>query len=455
MNKKLLIVNYDFYPAGGAGIKRCLKFMKFLPEFGWDCIVLTVKKGNHALIDESLLHEVQPCSRIYRAFTFETVFKKNKYLKNKGKLNVSINNSIRVIPANVLNKIYEYLGRLLKIPDSRTLWMPAALNAAVRISRREKFDAIYATGPTFVNLILGGIIKKFTGKPLISDFRDAWISDPMLTSNRKYLRKINAYLEKFVVLNSDRVVSTNPFVTHDFKCRFSYCENSKFHTIYNGYDIDDYNFLGDNDKYCCKKPDKFTIVYTGRLYGERTPKYFLEALRAAIEEKPRMRACVQVIFVGSHERHLDGKTIEDYIEDNKLNDVIKLTGYVNRGESLRYQMDAHVLLLLIGIVPESKGLTYGLSGKVFDYIISGKPILTLANGGATREFIMNNEVGEVFYHEDFVGIKNYLYRAFENWKKETAETSNNMQKFKNFDFRFLTKKLSEHLNETTRVHFTQ
>jgi glycosyltransferase involved in cell wall biosynthesis len=454
MNKKLLIVNYDFYPAGGAGIKRCVKFMKFLPDCGWDCIVLTVKKGNHALIDESRLHEVQPCSRIYRAFTFETVFKKNKYLKNEGNRNVSINNSMRVTLANVLNKIYEYFGQLLKVPDSRILWMPAALNAAVRISRREKFDAIYATGPTFVNLILGGIIKKFTGKPLISDFRDAWISDPMLVSNKKYLRTINACLEKFVVLNSDRIISTNPFVTHDFKRRFSSCRNSKFYTIYNGYDIDDYNFLEDADKHCRRRPDKLTIVYTGRLYGERTPKYFLEALRIAIEEKPQMRACMQVIFVGSHERHFDGKTIEDYIEDNKLNDVIKLTGYIHRRESLRYQMDAHVLLLLIGIVPESKGLTYGLSGKVFDYILSGKPILTLANGGATREFIMHNKIGEVFCHEDFVGIKNYLCRAFEKWKEGTAEAGNNMQRFKNFDFRLLTKELSEHLNKTTGVHFT-
>ena len=89
-NKRVLIVNHDFPPAGGAGIKRCIKFMKFLPEYGWQLGVLTVRKGNHPIIDHSLLQEVGPDVTVNRAFTFESLF-------NKGtERTKSINEAIKI-----------------------------------------------------------------------------------------------------------------------------------------------------------------------------------------------------------------------------------------------------------------------------------------------------------------------------------------------------------------------
>jgi glycosyltransferase involved in cell wall biosynthesis len=345
-----------------------------------------------------------------------------------------------------LHKIYKYFGKIIRIPDSRILWLPAAILTTIKISRKNKYDAIYATGPTFSNLIVGVVIKFILKKPLITDFRDAWIADPMLPLNKKYEKVLHEKLEKFTIFNSDRIITTNPFVTSDFKKRYG--SDTKFDTIYNGYDIDDFHPI---KKYNKKIYNKFKILYTGRLYGERTPKFFLKAVQLAVEKKPEMKEKLQIIFVGSCEKYLDGKYIEDYIEENKLNDLVKLTGHISRKASLQYQAEADVLLLLIGIVSKEKELTYGLSGKVFDYMLSAKPILTVANGGATREFIVKNKIGDIFYHEDINGIKNYLIEAYNNWQEGlSVSISNYNAAYDQFNFRSLTKKLADHLFAITQ-----
>lgn len=439
--KKLLIVNYDFPPAGGAGIKRCLKFMKFLPENGWACTVLTVKDGNHHIIDPSLLSEALQNAEVHRAFTFESLFtgasQPNHPMKH-GDKNLPSSHA----GSGRLRSVYKSVGQFIKVPDSRMLWFPAAARLAKKLVRKTHYDAIFATGPSFTNLVLAAVIKGFSNTPLIVDFRDAWLADPMLLI-RPYLRKYHAALEKYVITRADRVISTNPSVTKDFQERYSKLNSLKFLTLYNGYDIDDFSLL----KECGPTPtSNFTIVYTGRLYGERTPKHFLEGLKLALDREPAMRKDTKVVFVGSCEEFLDGKYIEDYLREFGIEDVVELTGHISRKASLEYQLNASVLLLIIGIVPREMEHTYGLSGKVFDYMITRRPILTLANGGATRQFIEENQIGDIFFHEDVHGIKNYIIDAYGRFNTTKCETAYCMDGYRQFDFRSITTKLSEQLN---------
>jgi glycosyltransferase involved in cell wall biosynthesis len=447
VRKTLLVVNYDFPPAGGAGIKRCLKFMKYLPEYGWDCVVLTVKDGNHTVTDASLLGEVWPGVPVYRVFSFESFFTGHKDSSQYGTAQKSVaKHAVKKLMRLCLGRIYKFFGQFIRIPDSRILWVPGAILTSVRIMWKNRFDAIYATGPTFTNLLLGVLIKTISRKPLLVDFRDAWISDPMLVLNqgKGNVLKISAMLEKFVVVHADRVVTTNPFVTKDFQRRYSQFPSTKYDTIYNGYDSNDFKFVRD---VVPRESKKFTIVYTGILYGERTPKYFLEALRRALDERPDILSKVQVLLVGKCQKFLDGKRIEDYLDEYHLKDTVQLTGHVSRIESLTYQAMANMLLLIVGIVPKEMGLTYGLSGKVFDYILAQKPILTVADGGSTREFIEENGIGRIFYHKDAEGIKNYLIEAYEKYTDGIEEPIPDTNSCSNFEFSALTKRMANHLNE--------
>ena len=57
-NKKVLIITYYWPPAGGPGVQRWLKFIKYLPEFNIEPIVFVPSNPSYPLRDESLLDEV-------------------------------------------------------------------------------------------------------------------------------------------------------------------------------------------------------------------------------------------------------------------------------------------------------------------------------------------------------------------------------------------------------------
>jgi glycosyltransferase involved in cell wall biosynthesis len=346
-----------------------------------------------------------------------------------------------------VRRVYKAIGSFVKIPDSMVLWIPGALTAGITILRKYDIDAIYASGPSFTNFPVAIFLKKLFRKPVVLDFRDAWMADPMVMQSLKgYMLRAHQRLERYVVQNADRVISTNSYVTRYFQGRYPSADSGKYDTLYNGFDVEDQISLGDSPL----EPGLLHVVYTGRLYYERTPKYFLQALQRALLEKPSMRKTLRVTFVGSCEKFMDGKYIEDYLAEYGLQDVVRLTGHVSRKESLSYEMNADLLLVLIGIVPPEMELTYGISGKIFDYLVSGKPILTLSNGGATREFIIQNRIGSIHYHEDLEGIKKFLINLHDNGKGGVTNQALDIQDYQRFNVRSVTAQLVSHLEAITQ-----
>jgi glycosyltransferase involved in cell wall biosynthesis len=440
-SKRILIVNYDFPPAGGAGIKRGLKFMKYLRPEGWTFEVLTVNNGNHGIVDTSLLHEIDNGVKVTRTATLENVFGK-KMRDEKSSAEIPEKKSY-LDPRVALKSIYNIFGAFVKIPDSRILWVPPAVIQGIRLAKTKQISLIFSTGPSFSNMIAAAIIARLSGLPLVLDFRDAWTGDPMLMGYaKKYLRPAHRWLEKSVIKSARLVLTTNPFVTRDFINRYTSLSEKNCITIYNGFDVDDMESVKD---IVSDSPDKFTIVYTGRLYGERSPKAFIDALGKATKELPEIAQNMKVYFVGSCEKFLDGKFITEYIKTNNIEGTITLTGHLPRKKSLEYQMQASVLLMIIGIVPKEMELTYGLSGKVFDYLLFGKPILTIANGGSTREFIEENKIGTIYYHEDVDGIKDYLIKSYNDFKNKTPLKSRDLHEFRSYNIQEQIRVLSRNL----------
>ena len=158
-----------------------------------------------------------------------------------------------------------------------------------------------------------------------------------------------------------------------------------------------------------------------------------------------MRGQTVVVFVGSCETFLDGRTVQDYIEELGLGDVLELKGHVERRVSLQYQMEASVLLLLIGIVEPKKAYTYGISGKVFDYLASERPILALAEDGASKSFLVEHGFAEVYSHSDEEGVSGYLVRAYRAWRSGSTVAHCPASQFAQFDCRALTSKLARYL----------
>src|SRR5579863_2037050 len=170
--RKVLIFTYYWPPAGGVSVQRFLKFAKYLPEFGWEPIIITVKNGSYPYYDESLLKEISPSLRVYRTKTFEPFELYNLLRGKRGK-------SLPVVSFGAQRKtlfqsVTEYIRANYFIPDARKGWNPFAIKQGMEVLSNEKIDAMITTGPPHSAHLIGLKLKEKTGVKWIADFRDPW-----------------------------------------------------------------------------------------------------------------------------------------------------------------------------------------------------------------------------------------------------------------------------------------
>lgn len=416
--KGLLIVAHAFPPSGGASVRRILKVVKHLANWDWDITVLAPKRGEYFAYpyDPALLSQIPGRVRIVESFTPERLFMIRSVAAGAGGKGAN-SPTAKMLFTDHYRKIYKSLGGLIAIPESSITWLPFAAWQGKQIIRKHNIDVIFATAPPFSALLVGTTLKKLTGIPLVVEFRDAWTAEPArnrdLDEKRRWVEKMQ---EAWVIRTADRIVSVTEGVTSDFIRRYSDVKAAdSFITIPNGFDRDDLTELQTdgvkNDRN--DRDERFKIVHTGTLGGVRTPRLFLHAIHRLIIDQPSLRSRLKVIFVGHCKHFSDGSTIEEYVQNLNLQDVVEITGFVSRDESLRYQNEADLLLLLIGLVPASEAQRYGLSAKVFDYTLAAKPVLAIAEDGPTAEFVRVSGIGEVVSHYDEAGMISAIERALE------------------------------------------
>jgi glycosyltransferase involved in cell wall biosynthesis len=409
--RPLLIVAHAFPPSGGASVRRVLKMIQYLARWGWDITVLAPKRGKQFAYpyDPSLLTQVPADVQVVETFTPESWVRPSTVPPNSRSSQVHHAKVSIAFFRSLYRRLYKQLGALVGIPEAAIMWLPFAVRAGFRILRQGTTRVIFATAPPYSALLVATVLKKFTGIPLVLEFRDAWIAGPTRPYSSIWRRRIETQQEEWCVRAADRVVSVTEGVTRDFVERYARVVDPEvFVTIPNGYDREDF----------CTIPavkdevrDRFRIVYTGTLAGKRTPRYFLKALHELFRTRPELRSKVEVLFVGKSDRFCDGKHLEEYIQMYKLGDVVHVVGFVSRQESLCYQLKADLLLLLVGVVPVEESQCYGLSAKVFDYALAGKPVLAIAEDGATADFVQASGIGEVVSHHDTAGIVASVERA--------------------------------------------
>lgn len=412
--ENLLIIAHAFPPSGGAGVRRVLKVVKYLSQWGWNIIVLAPRRGEHFAYpyDPLLLDKIPPTVQVVESFTPEQ-WMMTKDVAAGGGAHAQTT-STRLVCTAAYRWLYRFVGGLLAVPESAITWLPFAVWRGLNLIHKHRIDVLLATGPPFSTLLIGTALKRLSGKPLVVEFRDAWIAEPARVYESQWRRRFEKKQETWVVRTSNCVVSVTEGVTQDFAQRYSkIVETDKFVTIPNGYDHSDFAVTEENRT----NPDldtAFNIVYTGTLGGVRTPKYFLQAVRKMLTQRPQLRSQLNIHFVGRCGCFVDGSTIEDYVQTYGLEDIVDLVGFVSCEESLWYQRKADLLLLLVGVVPASEAKCYGLSAKVFDYTLAGKPVLAVAEDGATSDYVRASGIGEIVSHRDEIGIITAVERALED-----------------------------------------
>ena len=413
--KKVLIIAHQFPPIGGSGVQRTLKFVKYLRSFGYEPIVLTRDASKAALKDETLLSDIPKGTKIVRT---------------------------RACDFAVLKGVLKYLGKLLGrllIPDSEVVWQRSARKQALDILQTNNIDVIYTTSAPYSDHLLGLYLKQhFPRVPLVCDFRDEWTNNPY--HRRKWLRaRIERYLEKKVLSAADCLIANTPVMHANF-LRDNPETRSKFYVIPNGYDNDDFVDIKDIKT----SNAKFTLTYTGLLYGKRKPDNFFEALKTAIIQGQIDNTKISIQLIGNFK----AEQLQEKIDSFNLTNIVVTLPYMKHKSCLIELLKSDALLL---IEPSGPGAEAFYTGKVFEYMNTGRPILaTIPYKGAAAELITQTNTGLVSDYNDIKSTAENLTYLYHCWVDNSKPLEPNKAEVQKYERKELTKLLVEVLNNSIK-----
>jgi glycosyltransferase involved in cell wall biosynthesis len=379
---KALVVSFYFPPAGGGGVQRPLKLAQYLPALGIETHVLAPDDPRWIHRDAELRVPTQ--AWVHRArYVGPSGGKPTEVLKGKDGLDRAL--------ARV-----RLQGRRLVVPDENATWALTAVPAAIRIVREHGIDVVLTTSPPPSVHLVGAAVKRATGIRWVADLRDSLVAHAHRRADTPATRaKAAAHrrVARLVASYADAITCVSEAISEETR---ALSPRGAVHTIPNGCDFDDVAALERHES------ERFRITHAGSFFGRRDPRPFLTALAASGLD-------VEARFLGDF-REVD----RAWAEGLGLGDRLDLIPYAPRAASLALQRDSEALLLLI---PEADGRGRGvLSGKVFEYIAVGRPILAaVPPDGAAAELIRETGAGVVAPPDDPDAIRAALEELHARW----------------------------------------
>jgi Glycosyltransferase Family 4/Glycosyl transferases group 1 len=379
--KKLLLVSYLFPPAGGISVQRMLSLAKYLPQWGFEVHVLAAWNPTTPTIDRHLLRQIPSTVRVHRTFTPEVPFNVKRRMwgwlssarpKPSGRpAPPCVNGSSRSWKSNVVDA-----ARKLFSPDPEVVWVPFALRRARSILRREHIDAVVVTAPPFSAFLIGNALRReFPHIRLISDFRDDWLRFFLGTfdfQKSAAVKRRAEQIERETVERSDRVVLVTRALQGEMRARYPDQPAEKFLCVPNGYDP----AVFENFRPRRHSGAGIVVTYTGTVYSTTSARYYLDALDSLPEP---IRSKVETRFVGRI-----AQEERPFLENRKS----KITeyGFVPHAEALRVMEESDFLLVTM-LDPTAT------SGKIYEYLPAGKPILAVGVEGELTQLIRETRTG--------------------------------------------------------------
>ncbi|MEG3658805.1 glycosyltransferase family 4 protein [Arenibacter palladensis] len=422
--QKVLIITYYWPPAGGPGVQRWLKFVKYLKDYKIEPIVYIPENPNYPIIDESLLDEVPAGIKIYKKpiyepYGFARLFSKKKTKKISAGIINSKNQS-------VIERVMLWIRGNLFIPDARKFWIKPSVNFLVDVIKKENIGTVITTGPPHSLHLIGLELKKRTKIRWITDFRDPWTSIGYHKKLKltKASRTKHKHLEKLVLNEADKIIVTSKTT----KQEFSQITQKPIAVITNGYDTTLGNAVAlDVD---------FTISHIGSLLTGRNPINLWKALSELIQEYPDFKKRFKLQLAG-----VISSDVLESIYFYGLQSYTKLLGYISHDEAIQYQRKSQVLLLIEIDSEETQGI---IPGKVFEYMASKRPILGVGpSNWEVGDLIAESKTGKTYTYSQLGELKTTLLQWFEEYKNDELVLP--LAEVEQYHRRELTAKLSKFL----------
>ncbi|MBI5360610.1 MAG: glycosyltransferase family 4 protein [Planctomycetes bacterium] len=409
--KNILMISQVFPPAGGGGVQRTLKFVKYLPQSGWHPTVLTLKPDSRYPKDHSMLAEIP-----HGVHTVRT-----------GQCNYHL--ALALLKKIGLNGLHSYFTRFLAMPDSMNGWISPAFFRALQLCRERKFDAIYTTAPAYSTHIIGLLLSKRTHIPWAADFRDEWTSHSEFKHLTAFHYKLHKQLEASVIANASAVISASPNVTDYFQNQYTGSED-KYHTITNGFDPEDFKTISAP---ACGDDGKMKITFIGSVYGYVDPVPFLNAVKELIDAKKIQRDKLVIKFVGNF--WIPDNAVKQY---SSLYEILPYTDHLN---AVARMAESDLLLVLL------RRSLRTIPAKIFEYFAVNKPVLAIVpQGGIAAELVTAYKAGFTADPENPADIKESVLKAYNLWSDKKLCLQPNEDFVKTFDRRLLTQKLAKILD---------
>lgn len=393
--KKVLIISYYWPPAGGPGVQRWLKFVKYLPEFGIQPVVYIPENPTYPIVDEKLLEEV----------SLQAIIIKRKIFEPYGLASVFSKKSTKGISSGIIpnKKKQSFLQKMLLwvrgnifIPDARVLWMKPSVKFLKKYLQEHHIDTIITTGPPHSLHLIGLQLKKELSVTWFADFRDPWttIGYHSALHLSDFAEKKHKKLEKEVLTAADTILVTSKTT----KAEFERITSQPIEVITNGYDVENVSRQNlDTD---------FTMAHIGSFLSDRNPIVLWESLQELVQEN--------ILFSERFKLKLIGKISQevlDTISSYGLQKQLQNLGYVSHLEAIEHQRKSQVLLLIEIDSEETKSI---IPGKVFEYLVSERPIVAIGPQGSDfAEIITQTNTGKFFTYGEKALLKATILTHFE------------------------------------------
>ena len=432
--KRVLIITYYWPPSGGSGVQRWLKMSKYLPEYGWQPVIYTTENAEYPIIDHSLEKDVAPNIEVIRRPITEPYSAYKKFLG----INKDETVKMGFIQEKEKNKSWKsdlslWVRGNFFIPDARCGWVKPSVRFLKEYLNEHPVDAIISTGPPHSMHLIALKLKEALGLPWIADFRDPWTeidyyNDLHLTAwaDRKHHR-----LEQEVLTKADKVVTVAP----DGARRLGRLGNRNVRTIYNGFDRDD------DTQTPVNLSEQFTITYLGVLSKIQNPSNLWQALAELTKEDSEFDKSLKINMIGQID-----STVVSSIDENGLTQHVAYSPYMPHDQVSAVHRSSTLLLLLLmpDSEPRAKGL---LTGKLFEYMASGRPILCIGpeDGDAAR-ILRETGAGQTVSFEDKEKMKEALKNLYQRYLENTLEGNTN-PKVENYSRQVMTQQYAALLNQ--------
>ncbi|WP_333696457.1 glycosyltransferase family 4 protein [Flavobacterium sp.] len=401
--KKILIVTYYWPPAGGPGVQRWLKFVKYLPDFGFEPHVYIPENPTYPILDEHWVDEVSNKAVIVKNKIREP-YRLASFLSRTTTQKISSGIIPKVKKQSFLQKLMLWIRGNIFIPDARVLWVKPSVHFLKDYLKEQGIETVITTGPPHSMHLIGLHLKQEYNVQWIADFRDPWTTigyHKELRLTKKSAQK-HKDLEKKVLQTADLIVVTSPTTQKEF----AQITSQPISVITNGYDVEKVTpFALD---------EKFSLAHIGSFLSDRNPRILWKALKELIKEEPGFASDFQLKLIGKVSQE-----VLDTIAEFKLSPYVLNLGYLPHSEAVLHQKTSQVLLLIEINSEETQCI---IPGKLFEYMVSGRPIVAIGPTESDFESILNEtNTGHFFTYESKEALKHQILVHYRDYKNQNLK----------------------------------